>query len=344
MAYQAGASLGKFWDAILELRSQRLKEQIAEGELRDKMQSRAMEMSQSIGNSILGGMKQSKSDAMYNQMSQEVAGMGGVPRAGAVNVPWSDKEMQGKAFTGGKEEYGARMEMAQMGQKMLQQQNANQAAKQLTTIRDQQIAKNKFDSASKPFTSAFRDMDAYLDSQKVDAEGLQAAIEAGNRPVYEQGVRRQTALYKAYKEAHPNSDVPPPVTPPFVKASEMKAISDAQQGITSQQSALGGMKESAPWLSPSVIPSFIPKEDTLRSFGSNKDQIEQLKKDIQSEQQKLREMPGSAEVLKFQQKNLGAATGDKAGQIVGGWALGKRKVNKQTGQAVVWNGTEWVME
>ena len=251
MAYQAGASLGQFWDAMLQLRSQRLRE----AELKQAQQNRMMEMGQQvssqIGSSILGAMKQRNSDALYNSMMEQ--GMGGnAPRAGAVNVPWSDKEMAGKAFTGGKEEYGARMEMAQMGQKMLQQQNANYQAKQLSTLRQQQIAKNKFDASSKPFTSAFKDMDAYLDNQRVHTEGIQTAIEAGNRPVYEQGVQAQTSLYKAYKEAHPNSDVPPPITPPFVKESEMKAISEAQQGISAERQALGGMKETEPWISPSI--------------------------------------------------------------------------------------------
>ena len=67
MAYQAGASLGQFWDAMLQLRSQRLRE----AELKQAQQNRMMEMGQQIssqiGSSILGGMKQRNSDALYNR-------------------------------------------------------------------------------------------------------------------------------------------------------------------------------------------------------------------------------------------------------------------------------------
>ena len=254
--------------------------------------------------------------------------------------------MAGKAFTGGKEEYGARMEMAQMGQKMLQQQNANYQAKQLSTLRQQQIAKNKFDSASKPFVGAFKDMDAYLDNQRVHTEGIQTAIEAGNRPVYEQGVQAQTSLYKAYKEAHPNSDVPPPITPPFVKESEMKAISEAQQGISEQRQALSGMKETEPWISPSMIPSFVPKGDTLRSFGSNREAISAKKEEVGALEEAMQALPGAKEYLSATPQarasaGAGAATGSRAGQIVNGYPLGQKRVNPQTQEWIVWDGSGW---
>jgi hypothetical protein len=351
MAYQAGASLGQFWDAMLKLRAQRLQEQEIEAKLQEAQAARFMQMGSSIGGALGGGisqgLQQRRSDAIANELME--GAYGGAPRATAVNIPWSDKEMAGKAFTGGEEELKMRMAMEKQFQ-------ASLAQKALMDQRRIQTAQTAFTMSSKPFQDSFRNLRAYQTSMDAHAEAVQKAIVAGDKQGYDTAVQSANALYGSLMETNPKSNVPPPNIPPFVTPTQMQAITEGQNAIEEQRQALSGMQSELgkPW-KPGAIPSFFgikglggPLGEKIQAnitrrqeeaIGAKKEEISALEKAMQN-------LPGAKEYLGATPQaraaaGAGAVTGNRAGQIVNGFPLGQKRVNPQTQEWIIWDGTEW---
>jgi hypothetical protein len=335
---------------MLKLRAQRLEEQEIEAKLRQQQQQQIMAASQraseQIGSAILGGMQQRKTDAIYNRGMEEAFG---APRAGAVNVPWSDKEMAGKALTGGQEEWKMRMAMEKQFQ-------ASLAQKALMDQRRIQTAQTAFNMSSKPFQDSFRNLRAYQTSMDAHAEAVQKAIAAGDKQGYDTAVQSANALYGSLMETNPKSNVPPPNIPPFVTPTQMQAITEGQNAIEEQRQALSGMQSGLgqPW-KPGAIPSFFgikglggPLGEKIQAnitrgqeeaIGAKKEEIGALEKAMQN-------LPGAKEYLGATPQaraaaGAGAMTGNRAGQIVNGFPLGQKRVNPQTQEWIIWDGTSW---
>jgi hypothetical protein len=352
MAYTGSQSLGNFWDTMMKLRGQRLEEQEIEAKLRDAQQARMMEMGQKassqIGESILGGMKQRRQDALANTMLNEGLGGGTVPRAEAVGgISPEARAAAMKQFGGPTSPHAGGMDELALRMQMEKAQQANLAERALTDYRKISTAKQAW-SMAPDLNKKFNITNAYTKQMDVLNETMTKALETRDKALYDNTGSAMNTLHEAYTETNPNTKTPPPQIPPFVHPDDLKAIGDAKQAITGLQSQLAGTKEEPGWFS-SIIPEGAnpwasPKGDTLRSFGGNKSSIDALKEQIRQKQEAMKALPGMEEYQKFQQRNIGASTGNKEGQIVGGWPLGKKTYNQQTKQWAIWDGTEWKIQ
>ena len=340
MAYQAGASLGKFWDAMLELRSQRMKEQLAQQAQSNAMLEFGAGLGGMVAQGISKGMVTRGENAMYNQAMNQGMGGGTVPRAEAVGGTITPEQRASamKQFggptqphTGGKQEMAMLMEMQKAAQ-------ADIAAKSLADYRKMATAKQAW-SMAPDLNKKFNTTNAYTKQMDVLNESMTKSLETRNQEMYNNTAGAMTSLHEAYTQTNPNTKTPPPQIPPFIHPDDLRAIGEAQRGISGLQSQLGGMKEEPGWFD-SIIPKWIPQGAGIRAMGGgNKDQMDALKAEILEKQRALKGLPGASEYFKSQ----GASTGNKPGQIVNGWPLWKRKVHSD-GRAIIWNGTEWMPE
>ena len=117
-----------FINSMLNLRSQRLKEEELEQKERLIQQEAMMDMVGDIGKSITKFGAQSSQDQMANRMMQEYGygAQAAPPRAGEVNVPWSNQRAAGMPDmypagrgTGGLPELKMRIEMEELGGKRM---------------------------------------------------------------------------------------------------------------------------------------------------------------------------------------------------------------------------------
>ena len=117
-----------FINSMLNLRSQRLKEEELEQEERMFQQKQMMNMVGDIGESITKFGAQRSQDQMANRVMQEYGygAQAAPPRAGEVNVPWSNQRAAGMPDmypagrgTGGLPELKMRMEMEELGGKRM---------------------------------------------------------------------------------------------------------------------------------------------------------------------------------------------------------------------------------
>ena len=339
MAYQAGASLGQFWDAMLQLRAQRLQEE----EMKQKQQMQMMQFGASLGSQfssgISQGMQSRQQDAMYNRRMNQMD----PPSAQAVD-PAMQRQFTGEIgapHTGGKAEMV--MEMA-----MAKQQSAMLAQKALTDQRIIGTAQRAMSMASKPFQDSLKNITAYTSNIDALGEAMQKGITTGNRQLYDQSVKSANALYQSLMETNPKTSVAPPDIPPFITPEQRQAIEGAQQGI----SALRGAPAEGSWFPDTAgqLPGAygwaarklglgnvdMPGQTAAEAMKARESQIGTLEKEMQN-------LPGAREYLGA---GAGAATGTRAtpqqaGQIVNGWPLGQKRVHRQTGEVIIWNGREW---
>jgi hypothetical protein len=348
MAYQAGASLGQFWDAMLGLRAQRLKEQEIEAELRQRQQEQIMQAaskaSEQIGGAILGGMQTRKLDTLANRYLNEVPG---APRAGGVpgQAQWSDTvaaSRDPRYRTGGMDELKTQL--------MVQRQMAGNLAQQaLTDQRRLATAKTAYDLMSEPMQKGHKDLSGYTKNIDVHMDTMQKAIESGNKEIYDTARDSAVALHKSLLANYPKSGIPPPSIPPFVTPGQRKAIQDAQNDIEALRS------------SPAPEGSWIPETAgqipgaygwAARKFGlgnvdmpgqTAKEAMEARAAELKAKEDAMRQLPGAKEYL-----GSGAAIGNRpapqAGRVVNGWPLGQKRVNPQTGETIIWDGKDWVRQ
>ncbi len=308
MGYSS-AGFSAFLNAMTELRNQRLREELAEAQMQ---QENMQQMGKSIGgafSSMSNMFGQMGKDQTANSIMNEM--MPAPPRAGAVDVPWSDKlATEAPFYQGGTSEMDMRMKMA----------NARQEQMRAQAYRDQvDFAKGKYlnNMAEKSNTENTKGLQKEFETNRKyinDMNALDHTMGTAKDPMTYDGAKKaKIALNQAgLKLGIPGVDpIDPATIPPFMTeqqkadlAAQQKVAAEAQQAVVAAQNAPQGLFDQwgvpQNWQGPlgaaamMTGPGAIAAMSGVDITGDKRDAAIKIAQDkYNQEQSKLSEMQGS---------------------------------------------------
>ena len=332
---------------MLELRNQRLREQLAKDEAMAQLGKGIGSMIGQLGQGLGGMAQQGKQDAIANQLMSET--MGTPPRAQAV-----DPSMQGPAdaaagrmpgfYSGGTDELAMRMKMIDMKNEQMRAQAYQQQVEETKArhiIGDAENARKQVDEKTQ---QDLKNETWYIKENRAIDESI---AKAEDPIAYQAAVDAKMALHKTQvKHGKDVQPLDPASIPPFMTKQEKQQLADQRQAVADAQAAMSAAQAEPAGMWDQIRSSIglKPESNVLGipvTFDSER-AINAAQAKFKQEQETLSGLKGADYKAPEAQPAVAPAATGATSTGSSKYPVGYRMVHPQTGRARTWDGEKWV--